>query len=71
MLVFLFTDIEGSTRFQEEQTEVMTGVIARPDEILRELINSHGGRITKHTGEEFATLNLRSLRFARRPCSGV
>ena len=29
----------------------MTGVIARHDEILRELISGHGGRITKHTGD--------------------
>ena len=71
MLVFLFTDIEGSTRLWEEHTEVMTGVIARHDEILCELIDGHGGRITKHTGEELATLNLLPQHFARRPCSGV
>ena len=51
MLVFLFTDIEGSSRLWEERTTVMTGVIARHDEILRELIGGHGGRITKHTGD--------------------
>ena len=51
MLVFLFTDIEGSTRMWEEHTGVMTGIIARHDEILREQIEGHGGRITKHTGD--------------------
>ena len=29
MLVFLFTDIEGSSKLWEAHTEVMTGVIAR------------------------------------------
>jgi hypothetical protein len=36
MLVFLLTDIEGSSRLWEARTEVMTSVIARHDEILRE-----------------------------------
>ena len=49
MLVFLFTDIEGSTRMWEEYTDEMGEVIARHDEILREQIEDHGGRITKHT----------------------
>jgi WD40 repeat protein/class 3 adenylate cyclase len=51
MLVFLFTDIEGSTRLWEEHTGDMGEVIARHDEILSELIDGHGGRITKHTGD--------------------
>ena len=51
MPVFFFTDIEGSTRLWEEHTGVMTGVIARHDDILRELIDSCGGTITKHTGD--------------------
>jgi class 3 adenylate cyclase/predicted ATPase len=51
MPVFLFTDIEGSSRLWEEHTGVMTGVIARHDEILREQVEVTGGRITKHTGD--------------------
>ncbi len=51
MLVFLFTDIEGSSQLWEEHTGRMTGVIARHDEILREAVEGHGGRITKHTGD--------------------
>ena len=51
MLVFLFTDIEGSTRLWEEHTGDMGEIIARHDEILSELIDGHGGRITKHTGD--------------------
>ena len=49
MLVLLFTDIESSSRLWEEHTTVMTGTIARHDEILLELVSSHGGRITGHT----------------------
>jgi len=45
MLVFLFTDIEGSTRLWELHTGLMTSVIARHDEILRELIESHGAEV--------------------------
>lgn len=71
MLVFLFTDIEGSTRLWEEHTGAMGPVIARHDAILQQQIEAHGGRITKHTGEELATLNLLPQHFARRPCSGV
>jgi class 3 adenylate cyclase len=42
MLVFLFTDIEGSTRLWEEHTPVMTGVIAHHDEILRSVVRDQG-----------------------------
>ncbi len=51
MLVFLFTDIEGSSKLWEEHTGAMTPVIARHDEILREQVEAAGGRITKHTGD--------------------
>ena len=51
MFVFLFTDIEGSSRLWEKYTEAMTAVIARHDEILREQVEAAGGRITKHTGD--------------------
>jgi WD40 repeat protein/class 3 adenylate cyclase len=51
MFVFLFTDIEGSTRLWEEHTGEMGQVIARHDVILREQIEGSGGRITKHTGD--------------------
>ena len=50
-MVFLFTDIEGSTRLWEEHTEEMGEVIARHDAILQEQVEDCGGRITKHTGD--------------------
>jgi WD40 repeat protein/class 3 adenylate cyclase len=51
MLVFLFTDIEGSSKLWEAHTDAMAAVIARHDVILREQIEAGGGRITKHTGD--------------------
>jgi len=51
MLVFLFTDIEGSTRLWEAHTEAMSDVIARHDAILQEQVGGCGGRINKHTGD--------------------
>jgi class 3 adenylate cyclase len=51
MLIFLFTDIEGSTRLWEKHTQEMGGVIARHDAILQKQIGASGGRITKHTGD--------------------
>jgi class 3 adenylate cyclase len=51
MLVFFFTDIEGSTRMWEEHTAEMGSAIARHDAILQDQIEDSGGRITKHTGD--------------------
>jgi predicted ATPase/class 3 adenylate cyclase len=51
VLVFLFTDIEGSTRLWEEHPSGMGAVIARHDAILQKEITGSGGRITKHTGD--------------------
>jgi WD40 repeat protein/class 3 adenylate cyclase len=51
MLVFFFTDIEGSTRLWEEHTATMTDVIARHDALLQGQIEACGGHITKHTGD--------------------
>jgi class 3 adenylate cyclase len=51
MPVFVFTDIEGSTRLWEEHTGQMGAVIARHDAILQEQVSASGGRITKHTGD--------------------
>jgi adenylate cyclase len=51
MLVFLFTDIEGSSRLWEEHTGEMGAVIARHDALLQQQVHACGGRITKHTGD--------------------
>jgi WD40 repeat protein/class 3 adenylate cyclase len=51
MPVFLFTDIEGSTRLWEMHTGEMGRVIARHDALLQQQIGARGGRVTKHTGD--------------------
>jgi predicted ATPase/class 3 adenylate cyclase len=52
-VTFLFTDIEGSTRLWEEAPGSMRDAIARHDEILRECIEAHRGRVVKQTGDGF------------------
>ncbi len=51
MPVFLFNDIEGSTRLWEEYQDAMGGAISRHDAILQSLIGQHGGRILRHRGD--------------------
>jgi class 3 adenylate cyclase len=74
MLVFYFTDIEGSTRLWEEPTSEMGQVIARHDAILRQQVEDAGGRITKHTGDVLLTLHTRLSTHhwhARRPMANT
>ncbi|MGC9023637.1 MAG: adenylate/guanylate cyclase domain-containing protein, partial [Chloroflexia bacterium] len=51
MYVFLFTDIEDSTRLWEKYPTQMDRILARHDAILEREISHHGGRIIKHTGD--------------------
>lgn len=51
ILVFLFTDIEGSTRLWEQYPEAMQAALARHDAILDTAIAVHGGQIVKRTGD--------------------
>ena len=48
---FLFTDIEGSTRLWEQQTDLMRAALARHDALNRSAVQAHGGRIVKGTGD--------------------
>jgi predicted ATPase/class 3 adenylate cyclase len=50
-VTFLFTDLESSGRLWEEHPEAMKGALARHDEILRDVIESHGGQVVKMTGD--------------------
>ncbi len=50
---FLFTDIEGSTRLWEEQTDAMRVALRWHDEILRRAIEAHSGRVVKTIGDAF------------------
>ena len=50
-VTFLFTDLESSTRLWEEHPEAMTIALARHDEILRDAVGAHDGRVVKTTGD--------------------
>jgi predicted ATPase/class 3 adenylate cyclase len=52
-ITFLFTDIEGSTRMWEQDSEAMSEALARHDEILRDAIEEHGGFVFKTVGDAF------------------
>src|SRR4051812_37017632 len=52
-VAFLFTDLEGSTRYWEHRPEIMPAVYTRHDAILRAAITSQGGRVYKVIGDAF------------------
>ena len=49
--VFLFTDIEGSTRLWAEHPAEMGKALARHDVVLAEAVDGAGGIVFKHTGD--------------------
>ncbi len=51
VVTFLFTDVEGSTRRWEADAEGMRAALAAHDEVLRRVIEAHGGWVFKHTGD--------------------
>ncbi len=51
VVTFLFTDVEGSTRRWEADTDEMRLALAAHDEVLRTAIEAHGGWLFKHTGD--------------------
>ncbi len=51
MLTFLFTDLEDSTRLWEQFPEVMRPALERHDLLLKQTVETHGGRIVKTTGD--------------------
>jgi class 3 adenylate cyclase len=51
VVTFLFTDVEGSTRRWEADADGMRLALAAHDEVLRGVIQAHGGWLFKHTGD--------------------
>lgn len=49
--VFLFTDVEGSTRLWERHPAAMREAMQRHDELLRTAVQRHGGRVVKMSGD--------------------
>jgi class 3 adenylate cyclase/DNA-binding XRE family transcriptional regulator len=52
-VTFLFTDIEGSTRYWEQHPQAMSDALARHDAILRTTTEAHGGIIFRTVGDAF------------------
>lgn len=50
-IVFLFSDIEGSTRLWEQQPVAMRDALQRHDQIAREAVARCGGHLVKSTGD--------------------
>jgi class 3 adenylate cyclase len=50
MLAFLFTDIEGSTRYWEAAPQAMRTALARHDQLMRAAIAQAGGQVFKTVG---------------------
>lgn len=51
MTLFLFTDIEGSTKKWEKYAEAMKRLLPQHDSILKETVEKSGGHIVKYTGD--------------------
>ena len=49
--VTFFTDIQGSTRLWERDAKRMQSALARHDEILKGMVESHGGYVFKMVGD--------------------
>lgn len=55
-IIFLFTDLVGSTRLWEEHPDAMREALARHDDLVGSAVVDHGGQLVKSTGDgKFAT----------------
>src|SRR6185295_15283482 len=61
-VVFLFTDIEASTRRWEGDQNAMAADLARHDELLSDAVQGAGGRVFAHTGDGMCAVFSTSLR---------
>jgi predicted ATPase/class 3 adenylate cyclase/Tfp pilus assembly protein PilF len=52
-LTFLFTDIDGYTKLWEDNAPAMQAALVRHDELLRSVIEEHGGYVFKTVGDAF------------------
>ncbi|OKH85135.1 hypothetical protein EB75_00785 [Mycobacterium sp. ST-F2] len=57
-VTFLLTDIEGSTASWEADADAMAVALARHDELVGQIVTSHGGRLIKTRGEGDATFSV-------------
>jgi predicted ATPase/class 3 adenylate cyclase len=52
-LIFLFTDVEGSTQLWERDRAAMERALVRHDEIMRQAVDAYGGHVFKTVGDAF------------------
>ena len=52
-MIFLFTDIEGSTERWETRTEAMRDAVRRHDDLMRDAMETNGGDVFKTVGDAF------------------
>ena len=50
-VTFLFTDIEGSTERWQRDSGLMAEALAKHDQLIRSVVQRHGGVVFKHTGD--------------------
>ena len=50
-VTFLFTDIEGSTQRWQQDDHAMSDALAAHDNLIRTVVERHGGLVFKHTGD--------------------
>jgi class 3 adenylate cyclase len=52
-VMFLLTDVEGSTALWEEAPEAMRAALTRHDALVRAAVVEHHGNVVKTTGDGF------------------
>lgn len=57
-VTFLLTDVEGSTRLWEAHSAEMSEALARHDDLIRDSVETCGGRIVKTRGEGDSTFTV-------------
>ena len=53
-VTFLFTDVEGHTRLWDRYPEATAAALARHDDIVRSVIEAHGGYVFITAGDSFS-----------------
>jgi predicted ATPase/class 3 adenylate cyclase len=58
VVTFLLTDIESSTQLWDEHPDDMARALARHEDVIREVVEEHAGRLLKTRGEGDATMSV-------------
>jgi predicted ATPase/class 3 adenylate cyclase len=57
-ITFLLTDVQGSTRQWEDNADGMQQALSRHDQLIREIVSRHDGRLIKTKGEGDSTFSV-------------